>query len=83
MGVALVASVEATVERFVACVDVGVLLPIGTVGETSIAAFELTSKRFLTCQQKRRGDCQFLKSRKTISLWDSVTKFVIARLRHP
>lgn len=59
MRVALVASVKATVERFVARVDVRVFLPIGAVGETSVAAFELTAKRFLTCQQKTQRNYQF------------------------
>lgn len=51
VGVALVASVEAAVERFVARVDVRVFLPIGAVGEASVAAFELTAEGFLACQR--------------------------------
>ena len=48
MRVTFVAATDATVVRFVAGVDVHVLLPVGAVGESTIAAIKLTSERFLT-----------------------------------
>jgi len=49
MSIGLVAAVDSTVERLVGRVDVRVLLAVGAVGETTIAAAELTDERLFTC----------------------------------
>lgn len=49
MGVALVTSADFTVVRFITRVDVRMFLPVRTVGEPSVTAFELTLERFFTC----------------------------------
>lgn len=46
--VGLVAAVHSAVVRFVGGVDVGVLLPVGTVREPSVATFEFAFKWFFT-----------------------------------
>ena len=45
MGVGLVATGHPTVVGFVGSVYVRMLLPVGTVGETSITAFEFAFER--------------------------------------
>lgn len=47
MSVALVASVHLAVVRFVARVNVRVLLTVGTVGETTITSLEFTAEWLL------------------------------------
>jgi len=51
--VGLVAAVNATIERLVGRVNVGVLLPVGTVGETTVTAGELTHERLLAYTRQR------------------------------
>jgi len=49
MRVGLVAASDPAVVRFVAGVDVRMLLAVRTVGEATIATFELAAERLFTC----------------------------------
>ena len=52
MRVALVTAAHFTVVRLVARVHVRVLLAVGTVRESSVAAFEFTLERLLACEPR-------------------------------
>ena len=47
MGVAFVTSANFAVVRFVACMDMTMFFPVGTVGKPSVAALELAFERLL------------------------------------
>jgi len=54
--IALVTAAHLTIVRLVTRVHVTVFLPVGTVREPSVAAFELTLKRLLTWRRGKNND---------------------------
>lgn len=65
MGVALFTAFDFTEIRFVILMNMHVLLPIGTVGESSVTAFEVALEGFLSWNQKKRKINPKVKSHET------------------
>lgn len=59
MRVRLVAAAHFAVVRLVGRVHVRVLLAVGTVGETSVAAVEFALERLFTCWKSKRTIMSF------------------------